>query len=59
MTASEPLYPGRGNDSSMYGGAFMQAPPFRDETLTDTFNDANVDFINWDVLPHVGAAEGP
>jgi hypothetical protein len=53
MTASEPLYPESGNDSSMYGGAFMQAPPFRDETLTDTCNDTNVDFINWDVLPHM------
>jgi len=58
MTASEPLYPEPGNDSSMYGGAFIQAPPFRDETLTDTFNDIDVDFANWDVLPDIDATEG-
>ena len=43
----------------MYGGAFIQAPPFRDETLTDTFNDIDVDFANWDVLPDMDATEGP
>jgi hypothetical protein len=59
MTASEPLYPEPGNDSSMYGGAFIQAPPFRDETLTDTFNDIDVDFAKWDVLPDMDATEGP
>jgi hypothetical protein len=59
MATSEPLYPELGNDSSMYGGAFIQAPPFRDETLTDTFNDIDVDFANWDVLPDMDATEGP
>ena len=59
LAASEPLYPELGNDSSMYGGAFIQAPPFRDETLTDTFNDIDVDFAKWDVLPDMGATEGP
>jgi hypothetical protein len=59
MATSKPLYPELGNDSSMYGGAFIQAPPFRDETLTDTFNDIDVDFANWDVLPDMDATEGP
>jgi hypothetical protein len=58
MTASEPLYPEPGNYSSMYGGAFMQAPLIREETSTDTSNDMGVDFINWDVLPDMGAAGG-
>jgi hypothetical protein len=47
-----------GNDSLIYGDAFMQAPPFRGENSTDNFNNEDVDFINWDVLLDMGATAG-